>query len=85
MTIYTTDWNDIDLNSGYQQDLNIIDPLSFKDLLMEINCNLPMIDEKSVRQQFEMDLQNRIQSAREVFNANLYNIINYANDYRDEL
>ena len=85
MNNYYTDYSDIDLNSGYQKDLNIIDPLSFADLLLEINCNIPKINEQTVRKQFEEDLQRTIDSAREIFESNLKNIVKYANDYRKEL
>lgn len=85
MNNYYTDYSNIDLNSGYQKDLNIIDPLSFADLLLEINCNLPTINEWTVRRQFEEDLQRTIEAAREVFEANLSNIVNHANNHRKEL
>ena len=85
MNNYYTDYSNIDLNSEYQKDLNIIDPLSFADLLLEINCNLPTINEQTVRRQFEEDLQRTIEAAREVFKANLSNIVNYANNHRKEL
>ena len=85
MNNYYTDYSNIDLNSGYQKDLNIIDPLSFADLLLEINCNLPTINEWTVRRQFEEDLQRTIEAAREIFEANLSNIVKHANNHRKEL
>ena len=84
MNNYYTDYSNIDLDSGYQKDLNIIDPLSFADLLLEINCNIPKINEHTVRRQFEEDLQRTIDSAREVFEANLSNIVKHGIDYRKE-
>jgi hypothetical protein len=84
MKNYYTDYSNIDLNSGYQKDLNIIDPLSFADLLLEINCNIPDINERTVRRQFEQDLQRTIDSAREVFESNLSNIVSHANGVRKE-
>ncbi len=84
MNNYYTDYSNIDLNSGYQKDLNIIDPLSFADLLLEINCNLPTINEWTVRRQFEQDLQRTIKAAREVFEANMSNIVKHANSVRKE-
>ena len=85
MDNYYTDYSNIDLNSDYQQDLNIINPLSFADLLLEINCNIPKINEQTVRRQFEEDLRHTIASAREVFEVNLSTIVKYANNYRKEL
>jgi DNA-directed RNA polymerase sigma subunit (sigma70/sigma32) len=85
MNNYSTDWSNIDLTSSWERHLNIIDPLSFADLLLEVNCNLPKINEQSVRRQFEEDLQRTIDSAREVFEANLRNVVKHAKTYRNRL
>lgn len=77
-------WDNIDLTDGWERDLNLIDPLSFSTLLLEINCNLPEIDAASVTAQFETDLQSRITEAREIFRANLSNIVNHARKEREE-
>lgn len=79
------DWNNIDLENGYERDQNIIDPLSSDTLLLEIECNLKSINRATVREQFETDLQSRIESAREIFEANLDNIVAYAQKERDSL
>ena len=80
-TTYGTDWTNIDLNSS-ERSLDIIDNLSFEDLLMEINCNIKDINENAVREQFETDLRNRIHCAREVFEHNLKNIVECAQGQR---
>lgn len=85
MNNYGTDWSNIDLTSSWERQLNIIDPLSFADLLLEVNCNLPKINEQSVRRQFEEDLQRTVDSAREVFEANLRNVVKHAKTYRNRL
>ena len=77
-TTFGTDWNNIDMNSSYETSLSIIDALSFDTLLLEIGCNCKKIDEHAVTKQFEEDLQSRIQSAREVFEANLQSIVRKA-------
>jgi hypothetical protein len=77
-------WKNIDLDSSYERAQNIIDPLNFDTLLMEINCNLKKIDRDTVRKQFDEDLKNRIISAREVFNDNLDNIVKEAIRYRED-
>lgn len=76
-------WKNIDLNSPSERQLNIIDPLTFDILLLEISCNLPEINEATIKAQFEEDLKSRIQSAREVFNDNLKNILKDALEYRN--
>lgn len=77
-------WSNIDLTDNYEASQNIIDPLSFSTLLLEIGCNIREINEKSVSEQFEIDLQSRIQSAREIFRDNLKNITAHAIRERNE-
>jgi hypothetical protein len=77
-TTYRTDWNNIDMDSPHEASLELLDGLTFETLLTEINCNCQKIDEESVMKQFEEDLQVRIQSAREILQANLQNIIRKA-------
>jgi hypothetical protein len=69
------DWNNVDLNDGYERDQNILDPYSFDTLLLEISCNLKVVNAVTVRQQFQTALQSKIQCATEVFEANLTNIV----------
>lgn len=78
------DWNNVKLTDGYERDQNIIDPLSFADLLLEIDCNISEIDEEKIRSQFELDLKARISSAREILEANLKNITAQAKKERKE-
>ena len=72
------DWTNVNLNDKYERDQNIIDPLSFETLLLEISCNVREITKENIVKQFEEDLQSRIQSAREVLHANLDNLFNEA-------
>jgi hypothetical protein len=81
----TMNWKNVNLESSYERAQNIIDPLSFDTLLLEIQCNLREINKDTVRKQFEEDLQSKIQSAREVFNNNLDNIIKNAEKYRNDV
>ena len=76
------DWTNINLNSSYERAQNIIDPLSFDTLLLEVGCNIKDITKEAIAKQFEDDLQSRITSAREVFAANLGNIRREAINYR---
>lgn len=75
-------WKNVDLLSAYERDQPILDELSFEVLLLEIQCNLKEINERTVTEQFETDLQNRIESAREVFALNLSNLVKQANKER---
>jgi len=76
-------WKNINLKDNSERAQNIIDPLSFDTLLLEISCNLQHINEGTILQQFEEDLQSRVQSAREVMKNNLKNILKDAEEYRD--
>ena len=78
-------WNNINLKSSYERAQPIIDSLNSDTLLLEINCNLREINKETVRKQFETDLQNRISSAREVFEANIDNIVREAKEYREDV
>lgn len=78
------DWNNVNLKSGYERDQNILDPYNFDTLLTEISCNIRDINEETVKRQFETMLKYKIHSAREVFKANLQNIVKEAQEYREE-
>lgn len=78
------DWKNVNLKDNYERDQNIIDPLNFDTLLLEISCNIRNINKETIKAQFEEDLKNRIQSAREVFNNNIDNILNEALKYRNQ-
>lgn len=81
--VNTVDWKNINLQSPYERSLNLIENLTFDCLLLEINCNLPQINEATVRQQFEEDLNSRIEEAKAIFEDNLANLVNYANSVRE--
>ena len=70
-------WNNIDLNS-HERDANLIDPLTFDGLLLEINCNIKEINFKTVKFQFIKDMQYRLEEAQSIFNSNLDNIVKQA-------
>lgn len=76
------DWNNVDLNSPFERDQEILDGYSFNILLLEIHTNLREINEKTIRKHFENELRTRVKSAREVFEANLSNILKKALEER---
>ena len=76
-------WNNIDLKDGsHERDANLIDPLTFDTLLMEINCNIKEINQETVKQQFKEDLNSRVQEAWSTFDSNLNNIVKQAKKER---
>ena len=76
------DYSNIDFNSDYERNSNILDGYDFDTLFLEISCNLREINEETVKQQFYESLNSNIQSAKDVFNANLKNIVKYAQKER---
>lgn len=78
------DWNNIDLESGYERSRNLIENLTFDALMTEISCNLPEINADTVTAQFETDLRSRVDEAREIFRANLENIVAQARKERED-
>ena len=81
---YGIDWNNVDLADSFESSRNLIENLTFAVLLIEINCNLREINAETVRAQFEEDLRGRIDEAREIFAANLANIVAHAQKERAE-
>ncbi len=71
------DWNNIDLDS-HEVGSAIVDEYTFEGLLLEIECNLPVINLETVRKQFYDSLSKNIEQAKEVFEANLHNIVRHA-------
>ena len=76
------DYLNIDFSSDYERNSNILDGYDFETLFLEISCNLREINEETVKQQFYESLNSKIQSAKDIFNANLKNIVKHAQEER---
>ena len=76
------DYLNINFSNDYERNSNILDGYDFDTLFLEISCNLREINEETVKQQFYESLNSNIQSAKDVFNANLKNIVKYAQEER---
>ena len=76
------DYFNIDLNSDYERNADILDGYNLDTLFLEISCNLREINEETVKKQFYESLNSKIQSAKDIFNANLKNIVKYAQEER---
>lgn len=75
-------WNNVDLSSHERQS-NILAPYSFDTLLLEVSCNLKVINEETVRKQFVDSMQSKIGCAYQVFNSNIENIVKQAKAERN--
>jgi len=78
------DWNNIDLNHSVDLDSNLVDPLTFRDLLLEIDCNLPKVNLYTITEQFREDIRSRVEDAWSVFHAKKENILKKALEQRSE-
>lgn len=76
-------WKNVNLKSPYESSQEILDGYSFDTLLLEIACNLPALNAETIKAQFEISLKSKIDSAREVFNDNLANILAEALEQRN--
>ena len=76
------DYSNIDLNSDYERNADILDGYNLNTLFLEISCNLREINEETVKKQFYESLNSNIQTAKEIFSANLQNIVKYAQEER---
>ena len=72
----------INLDNDHERNTDILDGYDLETLFLEISCNLTEINEETVKQQFYESLNSKIQSAKDVFNANLKNIVKYAQEER---
>ena len=64
------DYLNINFSSDDERNFNILDGYDFETLFLEISCNLTEINEETVKQQFYESLNSKIQSAKDIFNAN---------------
>ena len=76
------DYLNINFSSDHERNSNILDDYNFETLFLEISCNLREINEETVKKQFYESLNSKIQCAKDIFNANLQNIVKYAQEER---
>ena len=76
------DYLNINLNNDHERNTDILDGYDLETLFLEISCNLREINEETVKKQFYESLNYKIQSAKDIFNANLKNIVKYAQEER---
>ena len=76
------DFLNINLKNDHERNTDILDGYDLETLFLEISCNLTEINEETVKQQFYESLNSKIQSAKDIFNANLKNIVKYAQEER---
>lgn len=75
-------WNNVNLKDPYERNLPVLDAYDFDTLLLEVACNLREINAETVKAQFMESLNSKIESAKEIFAANLENLVKEANAER---
>jgi hypothetical protein len=73
-------WDNIDLESGSERDQNILDPINFDILLLEISTNIKTEDltAKEIKKHFLDKLRAQVDEAKDIFSNNLDNIVKQA-------
>jgi hypothetical protein len=71
-------WKNIDLNSNWETAQNMLDPYNTDTLLLEVACNLPVINPETVKAQALLSLKSKYDTAVEILLANLDNITAHA-------
>lgn len=71
------DWNNMDMESPYERDQNILDNYTFSDLILEMECNAKELTLEALESQFNETLKLHVNSAKEVFEANKENILKF--------
>lgn len=68
-------WNKINLESPYELQQDILDGYDCETLLLEVNCNLRVINKDTVRAQALESLKCKYNTALEILEANLSNLV----------
>jgi len=76
-------WNNIDLNSPYERSQDILDGYDCETLLLEVSCNLKVINKETVRAQAMESLKSKFNTAVEILDANLDNLVKEAQQERE--
>ncbi len=76
------DWKNIDLNSPYERNLNLLENYTFETLLLEVECNLTEINKDTIRQQAQMVIKAKYREALEILEDNIDNLLKDAKRQR---
>lgn len=75
-------WNNINLESPYEVQQDILDGYDCETLLLEVNCNLKVINRETVKAQAMESIKCKYKTAIEILDANLDNLVAYAQKER---
>jgi hypothetical protein len=74
-----SNWMNLDFSHAGECSKELIDGLTFDQLLIEMSCNVnrEKFTLETLEAQFELDLRLRSECARDVFNANKKNLLKH--------
>ena len=72
------DWKNINLRSSYERTQNILDSFDSETLLLEVECNLKVINKDTVKAQALLSMKKKYEPAIEILMDNLDNLTNEA-------
>lgn len=72
------------LGDDLYTDNNILDPITFEDILLMLQCNEKIINTTSARKCFKELLEMRLEDARFLFDNNIDEIVKIAKSRRNE-
>ncbi len=74
-----TNWLNLNFKDSATQSLNIIDPLDFGTLTLEVSCNIAShkLSEETLEAQFQTDLAQAIENAKTIWEANKSNYLKF--------
>ena len=87
MNAYEMDWYNVDFDNTWNRSQCMLDGYDFETLFTELRCNIPTheLSRETIRQQFEETLSLNVDTAREIFRANLDNILAHELKTREDL
>jgi len=71
------DWNNVNLNSGYEADQNLLENYTFSQLLLEVHCNLKpeQLTVEQIKQHAQDVMKAKYLEGLEILNSNIDNIV----------
>ena len=79
------DWKNVNLNSDYEKNKNLLENYTFEQLITEaiVNIKNTNVNKETVRQQAMLSIQSKFNEAMDILDWNIDNITNYVKDYNN--
>lgn len=77
-------WNNIDTSDNYEMSQAMLDSYTFDQLMLEVSCNVRVINKENLKAQALESLKSKYECALEVLEANLEALTSKAIQDRNE-